>query len=73
MIGIPFGIWLAFSHDYALVGLWIGLTVSLVYAAGFGVWICLRTDWDYQVQKVRERLAADKKAVGRSDVETLPH
>ncbi len=70
VIGIPFGIWLAFSHDFALVGLWIGLTISLVYAAGFGVWICLRTDWDYQVQKVKARIAADQKAGARRDVES---
>ncbi|KAI0825956.1 MATE efflux family protein [Irpex lacteus] len=70
VIGIPFGIWLAFSHDFALVGLWIGLTISLVYAAGFGVWICLRTDWDYQVQKVKARIAADQKSGARRDVES---
>ncbi|KAI0341507.1 MATE efflux family protein [Trametopsis cervina] len=69
VIGIPFGIWLAFSRDFGLVGLWIGLTLSLVYAAGAGVWICLRTDWEYQVQKVRARIAADQKANMRYDAE----
>ncbi|KAI0700194.1 MATE efflux family protein [Cytidiella melzeri] len=68
VIGIPFGIWLAFSREYGLAGLWIGLTISLVYAAGVGVWICLRTDWDYQVQKVRARLAADHKTGARPDI-----
>ena len=71
VIGIPFGIWLAFKHDFALHGLWIGLSVSLTYAAAAGVWLCLRTDWDRQVQKVRNRLAADQKASARHDVETL--
>lgn len=62
MIGIPFGIWLAFKRDMALHGLWVGLTVSLVYAAAAGVWLCMRTDWDHQVAKVRDRLAADQKS-----------
>ncbi|KAI0634984.1 MATE efflux family protein [Trametes polyzona] len=61
VVGIPFGIWLAFWHDMALHGLWIGLTVSLVYCAAAGVTISLRTDWDRQVEKVRLRLEADTK------------
>ena len=62
VIGIPFGIWLAFSRDMSLHGLWIGLTVALVYASSAGVWICARTDWERQVEKVRRRLEAEHKA-----------
>lgn len=69
VVGIPFGMWLAFSRDYQLTGLWIGLTIALVYSAGAGVWICLRTDWDRQIQKVRQRLAAEHKASARYDAE----
>lgn len=60
IIGIPFGIWLTFKRDMELQGLWIGLTVSLVYCAVVGVWLCLVTDWDREVQKVMDRLARDK-------------
>ncbi|KAH9922447.1 mate-domain-containing protein [Amylocystis lapponica] len=62
VIGIPFGLWLTFKRGMALHGLWIGLTVSLVYCAAAGVWLCLRTDWAREVEKVRVRLAADQKA-----------
>ena len=66
--GIPFGIWLAFKRDMGLHGLWIGLTLSLIYAATIGVWICLTADWDREVKKVRDRIAADKQAAaGLSD------
>ncbi|CAL1709268.1 unnamed protein product [Somion occarium] len=71
IIGIPFGLWLAFKRDMSLHGLWIGLTVSLVYAATVGVWICLSTDWDREVQKVRERLESDKHAAMRQDIEAI--
>ncbi|KAK1227645.1 ethionine resistance protein [Marasmius sp. AFHP31] len=62
VIGIPFGVWLAFKHDLGLHGLWIGLTVSLVYSAVFGTWLCLRTDWNREVEKVLERIAKERKA-----------
>ncbi|KAL0575224.1 ethionine resistance protein [Marasmius crinis-equi] len=62
VIGIPFGIWLAFSCDLGLHGLWIGLTISLVYSAVTGMVVCLRTDWNREVEKVMERIAQDRKA-----------
>ncbi|KAF8880035.1 hypothetical protein BD779DRAFT_1612809 [Infundibulicybe gibba] len=39
VIGIPFGVWLGFSRHLGIHGLWIGLTVSLVYCAFFGTWL----------------------------------
>lgn len=69
LAGIPFGIWLAFKCDMRLSGLWIGLTVSLVYCATGGVWLCLRTDWKKEVRKIIDRIEAENK-LGRSDVET---
>lgn len=44
-----------------LYGLWLGLTVSLCYAGIAGAWICVRTDWGREVEKVRARLEADDK------------
>ncbi|KAI0353405.1 MATE efflux family protein [Trametes cingulata] len=70
VVGIPFGIWLAFWRGMQLHGLWIGLTVSLVYCAAAGVWLCLRTKWDREVEKVRIRLEADRKHAD-GDVEGL--
>ncbi|PCH45028.1 MATE efflux protein [Wolfiporia cocos MD-104 SS10] len=61
VIGIPFGIWLTFWRHLQLAGLWIGLTVSLVYCAAIGVWICVRTDWRREVEKVQRRLDVDRK------------
>ncbi|KIK59159.1 hypothetical protein GYMLUDRAFT_74691 [Collybiopsis luxurians FD-317 M1] len=42
-------------------GLWIGLTVSLVYCAVFGTVLCLRTDWEYEVEKVKARVRAEQQ------------
>ncbi|KAJ3738504.1 multidrug/Oligosaccharidyl-lipid/Polysaccharide flippase [Lentinula detonsa] len=49
VFGIPFGIYLAFSSstNLGLASLWVGLTVALVYCAGFGVAMSVWTpDWE---------------------------
>ncbi|KAL1674618.1 mate-domain-containing protein [Schizophyllum commune] len=56
IMGIPMGVWLAFSFNYGLHGLWIGLTLSLVYCAAFGWWFAWRTDWEREVAKVQARV-----------------
>ena len=43
-----------------LHGLWLGLTVSLVYCAALGTYLCLRTDWEREVKKVVERVRKDR-------------
>lgn len=53
--------WLAFSWDMGIEGLWIGLTVSLVYCALFSTLLCVRTDWDREVWKVMQRLEEQHK------------
>lgn len=53
---------MAFNRHLGLHGLWIGLTVSLVYCAVFGTLLCVRTDWDREVRKVVARVNAENKA-----------
>uniref|UniRef100_A0A0W0G3A4 MATE efflux family protein n=1 Tax=Moniliophthora roreri TaxID=221103 RepID=A0A0W0G3A4_MONRR len=57
IIGVPFGVWLAFNFNLGLHGLWIGLTISLIYCSAIGSMLCLRTDWDREAAKVAERIA----------------
>ena len=61
LLGLPFGMWMAFGWGMRLSGLWIGLTVSLIYCALVGTWLCLRTDWDHEVWKVMRRLKEQDK------------
>ena len=63
------GLVLTFKYGMALYGLWIGLSVALLYGSIVTVWIILRTDWELEIQKVAERLARDHKAeAGRGSV-----
>ncbi|KAH7921551.1 MATE efflux family protein [Leucogyrophana mollusca] len=63
VLGIPFGIWLAFKKDMQLAGLWIGLTLALIYSSAWGIYLCLKTDWKREVSKVMDRLASDRKGI----------
>ena len=55
------GVYLAFKHDMRLWGLWMGLTVALVFTSAIGSLIVLWTDWDREVEKVAETLEDDRK------------
>ncbi|KAJ3770568.1 multidrug Oligosaccharidyl-lipid polysaccharide flippase [Lentinula raphanica] len=44
-----------------LRGLWIGLTVSLVYCAVIGTALCLATDWKHEVDKVQARVQVEDR------------
>jgi hypothetical protein len=61
LIGIPIGIYLAFTWKMGLHGLWIGLTISLVYCSLIGTYLCLKTDWDHEAEKVRLRLESEDR------------
>ncbi|KAG6831475.1 hypothetical protein H0H92_010384 [Tricholoma furcatifolium] len=71
IIGIPFGMWLAFRWGMEIYGLWVGLTVSLVYCSFFGTLLCVRTDWDREVWKVMQRLKDQQdKGLGHEHIGT---
>ncbi|KAJ7751545.1 mate-domain-containing protein [Mycena maculata] len=61
LVGMPLGLLLTFHPkiELGLRGLWIGLTVSLLYCAAGGGWICAKTDWDEEVRRVRARIAKE--------------
>ncbi|KAG0694844.1 mate-domain-containing protein [Suillus ampliporus] len=61
VIGIPFGVWLTFKRDMGLVGLWVGITVALVYCSAWGIYLCITADWQKEVRKVLGRLAVETK------------
>jgi len=58
IIGLPFGLWLTFEQrfDLGLRGLWIGLSIALLYASVASLVLVWRADWDRAVIRVRERL-----------------
>ncbi|KAG1729548.1 mate-domain-containing protein [Suillus lakei] len=61
VIGIPIGIWLAFKRDMGLAGLWVGLTLALVYCSAWGTYLCITADWQKEMKKVLDRLAVESK------------
>ncbi|KAJ4475593.1 mate-domain-containing protein [Lentinula aciculospora] len=63
VLGVPLGVYLAFKDiaTAGLRGLWIGLTVSLVYCAVLGTILCVTTDWEHEVEKVIARVRAEER------------
>jgi len=62
IIGIPLGLILAFAYDFALYGLWIGVSVALLVGSPISVIIVLLTDWNREIERVQARLAEDQDA-----------
>ncbi|KIY45098.1 MATE efflux family protein [Fistulina hepatica ATCC 64428] len=60
VFGIPLGCIMAFPMHMGIRGLWVGLTLALVYCALIGTVLCLRTDWHREVIKVKSRLEAEE-------------
>ncbi|KIJ50987.1 hypothetical protein M422DRAFT_158838, partial [Sphaerobolus stellatus SS14] len=73
IIGIPLALVLAFYFEQGLFGLWVGITIALLYGGVVGVWLCLRTDWAHEVDKVRERIEKERRMglVLPEEVQTL--
>lgn len=61
IFGIPLGLYLAFPLNGGLIGLWEGLTLSLIYASIVSLWLVLRTDWQREVQKVLDRFEKERQ------------
>ncbi|KAG8793287.1 hypothetical protein FRC17_008467, partial [Serendipita sp. 399] len=62
IIGLPLGLLLAFKAKVGLQGLWIGLTVALVFQGLGGLYICtIRADWDKEVRKTMIRLGQEQE------------
>jgi MATE family multidrug resistance protein len=73
VIGIPFGVWLTFKMGMGLVGLWVGITISLIYCSGWGTYLCMTTDWQREVKKVSDRLAVENKNANQAEENGSSH
>ncbi|EJD39152.1 MATE efflux family protein [Auricularia subglabra TFB-10046 SS5] len=61
VIGIPLGLFLTFDKKLGLLGLWLGLSVSLVITTTFELIMTMRLDWDAETARVRRRLQSSER------------
>ncbi|KAG5638933.1 hypothetical protein H0H81_008702 [Sphagnurus paluster] len=66
-VGLPIGVWLAFRWNLGLHGLWTGLAVALIYCSSIATAICLKADWNHEVMKVEQRIAAEEQLRGAEE------
>ncbi|KAG9313747.1 MATE efflux family protein [Chiua virens] len=58
-IGCPIGFWLTFKEHWGLFGLWWSINIAMVWAVSIGMYFCVTTDWQEEVEKGIARLAVD--------------
>ena len=56
VLGIPMGAYIAFGLGYGVIGLWMGITISLYFIAFLGSVLVFRSDWRSLVEEARSRL-----------------
>lgn len=61
MLALPLGITLAFKAGWGLLGLWVGQVIAL-FIVGLSEYavVWLGTDWDKEIRKAAERVAAER-------------
>lgn len=55
VIGLPFGVYLAFTHHYGVEGMWIGLTAGIASGCVVSLYKIFQTDWDAMTDAARIR------------------
>lgn len=68
LAGIPLGLYLAFRQNLMLLGLWLGLSLSLLTTTGFILTLIPRLDWETEAKKARERLESNPHSIHPEDV-----
>ncbi|XP_059662202.1 protein DETOXIFICATION 40-like [Cornus florida] len=56
VVGIPLGSLLGFYFDFGAKGIWSGLIGGTGMQTIILIWVTLRTDWDKEVEKARNRV-----------------
>lgn len=67
VLGIPFGLYLAFIRSWGLFGMWIGLTLALTCTSFVGLWLCLSTDWQHEVHRSQARIEREQEGSREDD------
>ncbi|GAA5804461.1 hypothetical protein HPULCUR_009955 [Helicostylum pulchrum] len=63
LIALPFGFYLTFKLNWALTGLWTGLTIALFLVAFGEVVFLLNIDWFQEVKKAQLRVKVEKDKI----------
>ncbi|TQD93356.1 hypothetical protein C1H46_021025 [Malus baccata] len=56
IVGIPLGCLLGFKFDFGAQGIWVGMIGGTFMQTVILMWVTFRTDWNKEVEKVRNRL-----------------
>ncbi|KAJ3100707.1 hypothetical protein HDU97_001994 [Phlyctochytrium planicorne] len=71
VVGLPFGFYACFYLNLGLFGLWLGLTIGLIFVSIVQVIIIFRTDWREEAKRAHDLIAA-KTVEDEVDEESCP-
>lgn len=73
LIALPFGFYLTFKMNWALMGLWTGLTVALFLVASGEVVFLSKIDWFTEVKRAQDRVKLDEDKIHDCQERTRDH
>ncbi|KAJ1940090.1 ethionine resistance protein [Linderina macrospora] len=73
LIGLPAGVYLTYgAPDMGIVGLWIGMCISVIFAAIGQTYICVNADFDHEVERCMLQVSSYKdSAAARNQTGSL--
>lgn len=71
-IGMPFGLWITYTYDWGLQGIWSGVAVAgIIKCIGEGAMLLYYVDWEDECQKV-ERVIGNQEITISSTFKPIP-
>ncbi|KAI7881036.1 MATE efflux family protein [Lichtheimia hyalospora FSU 10163] len=71
-IGMPFGLWITYTYDWGLEGIWSGVAVAgIIKCIGEGAMLLYYVDWENECQKVGRVIGSQEITIS-STTKALP-
>ncbi|KAI8138801.1 mate-domain-containing protein [Fennellomyces sp. T-0311] len=61
VVGLPFGLWMTYSYDWGLIGVWAGVAMAgFIKCVGEGAVLCFFVDWESECRKSTRRIGTQE-------------
>ncbi|KAG2225167.1 hypothetical protein INT45_009496 [Circinella minor] len=61
MVGLPFGLWMTYSYDWGLIGIWSSVAMAgFIKCIGEGIILLFIIDWESECRRSSRRIGAQE-------------